>query len=205
MTILWTNMLFISGMCAYHILNDGAWHILSVNLVYFIFIFDMSETDPKSKAFSATAPGLPDRGQVQSPSSSRSRESIFSLLFPGLLRKNKSSSFLLSFHHFPCSMCSFYVFAWFLVLQIKISIIFHVCTNFKVFVIWASRGRLPIHERATSGSMLPLVISVSKLLVLYFLVFYSSKGMTIPTSPFSQEELLFSLKLSSPCLTYSLV
>lgn len=79
MTILWTNTLFISVMYAYYILNDGAWHILSVNLVYFKFIFDVSETDPKSKAFFATAPGLPDRGQMQSPSSSRSRESVFSL------------------------------------------------------------------------------------------------------------------------------
>lgn len=51
MTILWTNTLFISVMYAYYILNDGAWHILSVNLVYFKFIFDVSETDPKSKAF----------------------------------------------------------------------------------------------------------------------------------------------------------
>lgn len=165
MTTFWTNTLFISRMCAYYILNDGAWHILSVNLVYFKFIFDVPETHPKSKAFFATAPGLPDRGQVQSPSSSRSRESVFSLWFPGLLRKKKQKFFLLSFHHFPCSVCSFYLFARFLVLHIAISIIFPMCANFKVFMIWVSKGRLPIHERATSGSMLPYVISVSKLLV----------------------------------------
>lgn len=137
---------------------------------------------PNQRLFSATAPGLPDRGQVQSPSSSRSRESVFSLWFPGLLRKKqKQKFFLLSFHHFPCSVCSFYLFAPFLVLHIAISIIFHMCANFKVFMICISRGRLPIHERATSGSMLPSVISESKLLVLYFLVFCFSKGMTIPT------------------------
>lgn len=179
MTIFWTNTLFISRMCAYYILNDGAWHILSVNLVYFKFIFDVPETHPKSKALFATAPGLPDRGQVQSPSSLRSRESVFSLWFSDLLRK-KQKFFLLSIHHFPCSVCSFYLFALFLVLHIAISI-FHMCANFKVFMIWVSRGRLSIHERATSGSMLPSVISVSKLLVLYFLVFCFSKGMTIPT------------------------
>lgn len=128
---LWA--LFISGKFVDYILNDSGWHILSVNLVYFKFISAVPETNPKSKAFFfQQALGLTYRGQVQSLSSLRSRESVFSLWFPALLRREQK--FFLPSILLWLSLLSVLLLSLCLVLHIPLWIIVHMCANVKVFM-----------------------------------------------------------------------